>query len=140
MKATGAHLRIQPIWKNSELAWDSAESNVVKYTCVTAHLEWRTFMTCLWSPKPFSFSFFDWAKLMLAEMALLPKAKKIIKLTINFYILNSRDNKYAYSLEQNDQFWATLARSRITWEKPFQTTCNSSFEEGRIEWFPGTST
>ena len=49
----------------------------------------------------------------------------------------SRDAIYKYSLENNDEFWATLARSRLDWTKDFDHVNTSSFEAGRLEWFKG---
>ena len=54
---------------------------------------------------------------------------------LNFF--NSRDKIYEYSLTNNDQFWSTLAESRLNWNQSFDQVNTSSFEDGRIEWFKG---
>ena len=56
-------------------------------------------------------------------------------LFLNFF--NSRDKIYDYSLTNNDQFWSTLAESRLNWNQSFDHVNTSSFQDGRIEWFKG---
>ena len=49
----------------------------------------------------------------------------------------SRNAIYRYSIENNDKFWETLAKSRLDWRGEFSSINTSSFEEGRLEWFKG---
>ena len=50
--------------------------------------------------------------------------------------LSSHDELYRMSLEQPDQFWGTLARSRLTWFEDFSTVNDCDMSKGHIRWFP----
>lgn len=52
-----------------------------------------------------------------------------------FKHLGGYSDIYKYSIEENDDFWATLARSRLDWHKDFSKVSESSFREGQISWF-----
>lgn len=45
---------------------------------------------------------------------------------------------YKYSIEQNDEFWEKLARSRLVWEKDFSKVSDSSFKDGEFYNVYGT--
>ncbi|XP_078260791.1 acetyl-coenzyme A synthetase 2-like, mitochondrial [Rhinoraja longicauda] len=42
-----------------------------------------------------------------------------------------------YSMENADSFWGTLARERLTWDRPFQRVHDCDFTTGFISWFAG---
>ncbi|BFZ12264.1 hypothetical protein BsWGS_15303 [Bradybaena similaris] len=44
---------------------------------------------------------------------------------------------HKFSIEQSDQFWSRLARSRLSWSKDFTTVSDSDFKTGRNRWFDG---
>ena len=51
--------------------------------------------------------------------------------------LQTHDQIYKFSLENPDQFWSTLARSRLQWSTDFDTIKDCDINEGRIRWFLG---
>jgi acetyl-CoA synthetase len=44
---------------------------------------------------------------------------------------------YQYSLTHNENFWAEIAKSKITWRKPWTTISTCNFKNAEIEWFKG---
>ena len=52
-----------------------------------------------------------------------------------FQHLGSYSDIYKYSIEQNSEFWQTLARSRLNWTDDFTVVNNSNFADGKISWF-----
>ena len=53
-----------------------------------------------------------------------------------FNHLDSYENIYKYSIKNHEDFWATVARNQLLWEKPFTIAADSDFKQGRINWFP----
>lgn len=51
--------------------------------------------------------------------------------------LQSHDQIFKFSLENPDQFWSTLARSRLQWSKDFDTVKDCDIIKGHIKWFLG---
>lgn len=51
--------------------------------------------------------------------------------------LQSHDQIYKFSLENPDQFWSTLARSRLQWSRDFDTVKDCDIIKGHIKWFLG---
>lgn len=51
--------------------------------------------------------------------------------------LKTHADLHRYSLENSDEFWSTLARSRLTWSKDFDTISDCDFPNGKIRWFEG---
>ena len=49
--------------------------------------------------------------------------------------INSYKDLYEFSLDSPDQFWATLARSRLKWFKDFDRVQDCDLNEGKISWF-----
>ena len=47
----------------------------------------------------------------------------------------SHQDLHKYSLEKPDEFWGTLARSRISWFKDFNKVSECSLNDGDIKWF-----
>jgi acetyl-CoA synthetase len=44
---------------------------------------------------------------------------------------------YRQSVDNPDQFWADQAAQFLTWEKPWETVCNSDINTGQAAWFEG---
>ena len=44
---------------------------------------------------------------------------------------------HRFSVEQPGQFWAALARARLTWDQDWHTDMDCSFHQGRFSWFSG---
>jgi acetyl-CoA synthetase len=44
---------------------------------------------------------------------------------------------YRQSVDNPDQFWADQAAQFLTWDKPWETVCNSDIETGQAAWFEG---
>ena len=44
---------------------------------------------------------------------------------------------HRFSVEQPGQFWAALARARLTWDQDWITDMDCSFHQGRFSWFSG---
>lgn len=42
-----------------------------------------------------------------------------------------------YSMENADSFWGTLAKERLTWDRPFQRVDDCDFSRGFNSWFVG---
>ena len=42
---------------------------------------------------------------------------------------------YQYSINNSEEFWATLARSRISWYEDFTTISDCDLNSGKIGWF-----
>lgn len=51
--------------------------------------------------------------------------------------LQSHDQIYKFSLENPDQFWSSLARSRLQWSRDFDTIKDCDISKGHIKWFLG---
>ncbi|CAD5111357.1 DgyrCDS673 [Dimorphilus gyrociliatus] len=51
--------------------------------------------------------------------------------------ISSYDDLYAFSLKNTDEFWGTLAKSRLSWQKPFETVSDCNLSEGQARWFDG---
>lgn len=49
--------------------------------------------------------------------------------------INSYEDLYKYSLCNPDEFWGTLARSRLRWFSDFDRVQDCSFKDGKISWF-----
>ena len=49
--------------------------------------------------------------------------------------INSYKDLYQFSLTNSEEFWSTLARSRLRWFKDFGTVKDCDINEGRIAWF-----
>jgi len=52
-----------------------------------------------------------------------------------FQHLGSYSDIYKYSIENNVDFWQTLARSRLDWDRDFTVVSDSNFADGKISWF-----
>ena len=52
-----------------------------------------------------------------------------------FAHLGGYSSIYRHSIEQNDDFWSTVAKSRIDWIKEFTQVNDSNFADGKISWF-----
>ena len=42
---------------------------------------------------------------------------------------------YNYSIQNSEEFWATLARSRLSWYEDFSTISDCDLNTGKIGWF-----
>ena len=42
---------------------------------------------------------------------------------------------YDYSVNNSDEFWRTLAKSRLNWLKEFSTVSDCDISKGKIGWF-----
>lgn len=42
-----------------------------------------------------------------------------------------------FALDDPSNFWGTLARSRLSWTRPFESVQQGSFAEGQVRWFDG---
>lgn len=51
--------------------------------------------------------------------------------------ISNYDDLYSFSLKKSDEFWGTLARSRLTWQKPFEVVSDCNLNDGRTRWFEG---
>ena len=51
--------------------------------------------------------------------------------------LKTHDDLHKFSLENPQEFWGRLARSRLRWDQDFQTVHDCSLEDGKIAWFLG---
>lgn len=51
--------------------------------------------------------------------------------------LQSHDQIYKFSVENPDEFWSTLARSRLQWSRDFDTIKDCDISKGHIKWFLG---
>lgn len=49
--------------------------------------------------------------------------------------IHSYTDLYNYSLSNSDEFWSTLATSRLKWFKDFQKVQDCDMEKGKISWF-----
>jgi len=49
----------------------------------------------------------------------------------------SHEQLHKFSVEHPDQFWATLARSRLQWFNDFDKTEGCDINRGHINWFLG---
>ena len=52
-----------------------------------------------------------------------------------FQHLGSYSDVYKYSIENNCDFWKTLAQSRLQWQREFTIVNESNFADGKISWF-----
>ncbi|KAK3863377.1 hypothetical protein Pcinc_030850 [Petrolisthes cinctipes] len=43
---------------------------------------------------------------------------------------------HQFSLEQPDEFWGRLARSRLEWQEEFRTVTDHDFKNSHFRWFP----
>ena len=50
--------------------------------------------------------------------------------------IQSYTDLHQYSLHSPEQFWSTLAKSRLQWMQEFQTVNNSDISTGQVSWFP----
>ena len=46
---------------------------------------------------------------------------------------------YKMSMERPEEFWATWARSSLTWLKEWETVCRQNIDGAKVEWFPGAT-
>jgi acetyl-CoA synthetase len=44
---------------------------------------------------------------------------------------------HKFSIDESDEFWSRLARSRLSWIKDFTTVSNNDFKTGNCRWFEG---
>ena len=44
---------------------------------------------------------------------------------------------YQLSIDRPDHFWGTLAKSRLTWDAPFDKVSDCDLAAGKIDWFLG---
>ena len=44
---------------------------------------------------------------------------------------------YAYSLENNDQFWSEVATAQISWRKPWSQVSQCDYRTGKVAWYLG---
>ena len=51
--------------------------------------------------------------------------------------VKSHQDLHQFSLDHPDEFWGRLARSRLKWDKDFDTVSDCDLEKGRISWFQG---
>jgi acetyl-CoA synthetase len=51
----------------------------------------------------------------------------------------SHDELYSHSVENPDEFWGTLGRSRLQWDQDFHTTSDCDLSQAKINWFVGGS-
>lgn len=51
--------------------------------------------------------------------------------------LRTHQELYEFSLEHPEEFWGTLAKSRLTWMKPFEKVMDCDMKEGHFKWFLG---
>lgn len=51
--------------------------------------------------------------------------------------IKSYEDLYKFSLAEPDQFWGTLARSRLRWFKDFSIVQQCDLVKGNIAWFQG---
>ena len=49
--------------------------------------------------------------------------------------INNHQDLYRYSLENSDEFWSKLARSRLEWFKDFDQVSRCDMTTGSFEWF-----
>lgn len=53
--------------------------------------------------------------------------------------IDSYKKLHKYSIENNEHFWGTLAKSRLEWSKQFDKVCNNSkfsdLENFDMKWF-----
>ncbi|MBL0686994.1 MAG: hypothetical protein JJV94_04120 [Sulfurospirillum sp.] len=49
--------------------------------------------------------------------------------------INTYQDLYKFSLSEPDEFWGTLARSRLQWMQDFDQVTDSDMNQGRISWF-----
>ncbi|MBE8189642.1 MAG: acetate--CoA ligase [Candidatus Thioglobus sp.] len=47
------------------------------------------------------------------------------------------EKMYSESISDSDGFWARQAKLFLDWKKPWKTTSNVDFQQGKIEWFKG---
>ena len=51
--------------------------------------------------------------------------------------VSNYDDLYKFSVENSDQFWSALAKSRLDWIEPFHTISKCDMMKGDIKWFLG---
>ncbi|KAF7550930.1 hypothetical protein G7046_g7857 [Stylonectria norvegica] len=51
--------------------------------------------------------------------------------------LGEYEKLYEHSITQPDDFWGSLARELITWDRDFHTVQNGTLAEGDVSWFLG---
>lgn len=51
--------------------------------------------------------------------------------------INSYESLHRFSIEQNEQFWSTVAKSRLEWMKPFTQVKSGNFGQPDfdLKWF-----
>nr|XP_053652608.1 acetyl-coenzyme A synthetase 2-like, mitochondrial [Cherax quadricarinatus] len=60
----------------------------------------------------------------------------IPEITDAFPHLQTHESIHKFSLEQPDEFWGRLARSRLEWQKEFQVVRDHDMEKSAFRWFP----
>ena len=53
--------------------------------------------------------------------------------------IKSYEDLHKFSIEHNDEFWSTLAKSRLDWYEPFTQVRSGDFNDAelRLKWFIG---
>ena len=49
--------------------------------------------------------------------------------------INSYEDLHRFSLEDPNQFWGTLAKSRMQWMQDFDQVQDCNLAEGKVKWF-----
>ena len=49
--------------------------------------------------------------------------------------LNTHEKLHNFSIDKPEQFWGTLAKSRLHWDKEFSQIRDCNINEGKIRWF-----
>ena len=55
----------------------------------------------------------------------------------NRHNMDTYREMYARSIDNPSEFWAEVAKSNISWFRPFDETMGGSFTDGDIRWFTG---
>lgn len=58
------------------------------------------------------------------------------EITDAFPGLQTHEDLYRFSVEQPDEFWGRLARSRLEWQKDFSVVTDHDFDKHVFRWFP----
>uniref|UniRef100_T1JJS3 Acetyl-coenzyme A synthetase n=1 Tax=Strigamia maritima TaxID=126957 RepID=T1JJS3_STRMM len=76
-----------------------------------------------------------WSSIRRITTSPMPEIANMI--TKNEKPIKTHEDLYEFSLRHPARFWATLAKSRLSWYKEFDNVIDCDMKNGRFNWFSG---